>query len=349
MSEKHPPIRLTEMAARAGCAAKFSAGGLREILANLPLPVDPNVLVGHSGSDDAAVYRLSDELAIVLTVDFFTPIVDDPYDFGRVAATNAISDVYAMGGRPIAALNIAGFPEGGIAPGVLGEIMRGGADVARSAGVSIVGGHTVNDPELKYGLSVVGVIDPRRIVRNAGARPGDALIFTKALGTGVLATALKRGKLSPGRTRMIVESMTLSNREASELMLQHDPHACTDVTGFGLLGHGNEMAEGSNATLMIHSAAVAVMEGAREAVEEGCVTGGGKATQRFLADRVSFAPSVDATMTSILFDPQTSGGLLIAVPPAHAAPLLAALKANHPHAAIVGECVAKRDVSIIVD
>jgi selenide, water dikinase len=349
MTDKPYPIRLTEMAARAGCAAKFSAGGLREILAGLPLPVDPNVLVGHSGSDDAAVYRLSDELALVLTVDFFTPIVDDPYDFGRVAATNAISDVYAMGGRPVVALNIAGFPEGGIVPEVLGDIMRGGADVARSAGVSIVGGHTVNDPELKYGLSVVGLIDPRRIVRNAGAKPGDVLILTKALGTGVLATALKRGELSPEGTRTLVESMTLLNREASEIMLQHDPHAGTDITGFGLIGHANEMAEGSDATLVIHSAAVPIMDGAHDAAEKGFITGGGKATQKFLNDRVSISPSVDATMTALLFDPQTSGGLLIAVASEHAASLLAKLKKNHPHAALVGECVARRDVSIVVD
>lgn len=313
------------------------------------MPVDPNVLVGHSGSDDAGVYRLSDELAMVLTVDFFTPIVDDPYDFGRVAATNSLSDVYAMGGRPVVALNIAGFPEGSIPADVLGEIIRGGADVARFAGVSIVGGHTVNDPEVKYGLSVVGVIDPRRIVRNAGARPGDALILTKALGTGVLATALKRGQLSEEKTRLLVDSMTLLNREASELMLVHDVHACTDITGYGLIGHGNEMAEGSDVTVVFRAASVPVLDGAREAVERGFLTGGGKNTQRFLTPRISIASSVDATTTSLLFDAQTSGGLLIAVPPAQAAPLLAQLKLNHPQAAIVGECVMRRNVSIVVE
>jgi selenide,water dikinase len=337
------------MATRAGCAAKFSAAGLREILAGLPLPADPNVLVGHSGSDDAAVYRLSDELALVLTVDFFTPIVDDPYDFGRVAATNAISDVYAMGGRPMVALNIAGFPEGKVAPAVLGAIMRGGAEVARFAGVSVVGGHTVNDPELKYGMAVVGVIDPRRIIRNAGARVGDALILTKPLGTGVLATALKRGELSAETALKLVDSMTLLNREASELMLLHDPHACTDVTGFGLMGHANEMAEGSDATIVFHSSSVQFLDGAREAAERGFVTGGGKNTQKFLTPHISVAPSVDATTLTLLFDAQTSGGLLIAVAPAHAAPLLAELKPNHPHAAIVGEVVAKRDVHIVVE
>ena len=307
------------------------------------------MLVGHSGSDDAGIYRLNDEMAMVLTVDFFTPIVDDPYDFGRVAATNSLSDVYAMGGRPVVALNIAGFPEGVIPPDILGEIIRGGADVARAAGVSIVGGHTVNDPEVKYGLSVVGLIDPRRVVRNAGARPGDALILTKALGTGVLATALKRGALSPERTRALVDSMTLLNREASDLMLQHHAHACTDITGYGLLGHGNEMAEASNVTIVFHAAAAPLLDGAREAAAAGHLPGGTKTTQRFLTPRISVAPSVDATTLALLFDAQTSGGLLIAVAPEHADPLLAKLKKNHPAAAIVGEVVARGDVAIRVD
>ena len=313
------------------------------------MPVDPNVLVGHSGSDDAAVYRVSDDAALVLTVDFFTPIVDDPYDFGRVAATNSLSDVYAMGGRPVVALNIAGFPEGSIPPDVLGEIIRGGADVARAAGVSIVGGHTVNDPEVKYGLSVVGLIHPLRVVRNAGARAGDALILTKPIGTGVLATALKAGKLSEEKTRALVSSMTLLNREAAEYMLLHEPHACTDITGFGLIGHANEMAEGSDVTIVIHSAQVPLLDGARECVERGFVPGGSKNTQKFLTPRISIAPSVDATTQTLLFDAQTSGGLLVAVAPMHAPAFLAELKPNHPQAAIIGEVVSRRDVHIVVD
>jgi selenide, water dikinase len=313
------------------------------------MPVDPNVLVGHSGSDDAGIYRLSDEVAMVLTVDFFTPIVDDPYDFGRVAATNSLSDVYAMGGRPVVALNIAGFPEGVIPPDVLGEIIRGGADVARAAGVSIVGGHTVNDPEVKYGLSVVGLIHPMRVVRNAGARVGDVLILTKPIGTGVLATALKKGQLSEEKTRALVSTMTLLNREASEYMLLHEPHACTDITGFGLIGHANEMAEGSDVTIVIKSGHVPLLEGARECVERGFVPGGTKSTQKFLAPRIAIAPSVDATTQALLFDAQTSGGLLIAVAPHHAAPLLAELKPNHPQAAIVGEVAPRRDVHIVVE
>lgn len=305
--------------------------------------------MGHAGSDDAGVYRLSDDSALVATVDFFTPIVDDPYDYGRVAATNSLSDVYAMGGRPIVALNIAGFPENKIPPDVLGEIIRGGADVARTAGVSILGGHTVNDPEVKYGLAVIGLVDPRRIVRNAGAKAGDLLVLTKAIGTGVLATALKQRALSAERTKTLVDSMTQLNREASEAMLRHDPHACTDITGYGLIGHGNEMAEASGVTIVLRAASVPLLEGAREAVEQGHLTGGGNSTRRFMQDKVRIAAAVGETATSLLFDPQTSGGLLIAVAPDRATPLLAELKKNHPGATVVGECVARRDVSIVVE
>ncbi len=313
------------------------------------MPTDPNVLVGHAGSDDAGVYRLSDEAAMVLTVDFFTPIVDDAYDYGRVAATNSLSDVYAMGGRPVVALNVAGFPEDRLPAEVLREIMRGGADVARDAGVSIVGGHTVNDPEVKYGLAVVGLIDPRRIVRNTGAKAGDRLILTKPIGTGVLATQLKAGALSGERTKALVDVMTTLNREASEWMMKHDPHACTDVTGYGLIGHANEMAENSGITAVIHAADVPFIEGAPDAAATGYLTGGGNNTRKFLKDRVRFAPSVDETTTRLLFDAQTSGGLLIAVAPDRADSLLAGLRENHPQAAIVGECVARRDVPIVVE
>ena len=319
------------------------------MLSKLPLPSDPNVLVGHSGSDDAGVYRLSDDAALVVTVDFFTPIVDDAYDYGRVAATNSLSDVYAMGGRPIIALNIAGFPENKIPPEVLGEIIRGGSDVARDAAVSILGGHTVNDPEVKYGLAVVGVVHPLRIVRNAGARVGDVLILTKPIGTGVLATALKQRALTPEKTKLLVESMTQLNRYAAEAMLAHDPHACTDITGFGLAGHANEMAEGSGVTIVLRSATVPLLDGARTAVEKGYLTGGGNATRRFMQDKARIAPAVDETTATLMFDPQTSGGLLIAVAREQAGALLAELAANHPRAAIVGECVARQATAIVIE
>ncbi len=307
------------------------------------------MLVGHAGSDDAGVYRLSDDSALVVTVDFFTPIVDDAYDYGRVAATNSLSDVYAMGGRPIVALNIAGFPENKIPPEVLGEIIRGGADVARAAGVSVLGGHTVNDAELKFGLAVIGLIDPRRIVRNAGARVGDVLILTKAIGTGVLATALKQRALTPERTKALVDSMTHLNRDAAEAMLRHDPHAATDITGFGLIGHANEMAEGSNVTIVLHARHVPLLEGAREAVAQGYLTGGGNATRRFMKEKTSVAATIDEATATLLFDPQTSGGLLIAVARENAPALLADLKPKHPRAAIVGECVARGSHAIVVE
>lgn len=307
------------------------------------------MLVGHAGSDDAGVYRLSDDSALVVTVDFFTPIVDDAYDYGRVAATNSLSDVYAMGGRPIVALNIAGFPENKIPPDVLGEIIRGGADVARAAGVSIVGGHTVNDAEVKYGLAVVGLIHPDRIVRNIVARVGDVLILTKPIGTGVLATALKQRALSPERTKALVDSMTQLNRHASEAMLAHGAHAATDVTGFGLVGHAHEMAEGSAVTIVLRAGSVPWLDGAREAVEKGYLTGGGNATRRFMKDKTRIASSIDATTTSLLFDPQTSGGLLIAVAHERATALLEDLQKNHPRAAMVGECVARGDHAIVIE
>jgi selenide,water dikinase len=313
------------------------------------MPVDPNVLVGHAGSDDAGVYRISDEMAMVLTVDFFTPIVDDAYDYGRVAATNSISDVYAMGGRPVVALNIAGSPEKKLPPEVLREIIRGGADVARAAGVSIVGGHTVNDPEVKYGLAVVGMIDPRKIVRNAGARAGDRLILSKPIGTGVLATQLKAGALTPDAAGRLVDVMTTLNREASELMLAHGVRACTDITGFGLLGHGREMADASKVTIALRAADVPCIDGARDAVAQGYLTGGGNTNAAFLAPSVRLAPALDDATRALLFDPQTSGGLLMAVPPETADALLARLRVNHPQAAVVGTCVARTDVSITVE
>jgi selenide,water dikinase len=314
------------------------------------VPTDPNVLVGHAGSDDAGVYRISDELAMVLTVDFFTPIVDDAYDYGRVAATNSLSDVWAMGGRPVVALNIAAFPEQKLPAEVLREIIRGGADVARDAGVSIVGGHTVDDPEVKFGFAVVGLIDPRRIVRNGGARVGDKLILTKPIGTGVLATQLKAGALPVDGQRRLVGVMTTLNREAAERMLEHDPHACTDITGFGLVGHAHEMAENSDVTVVLESSRVPFIEGAREAAAQSYLTAGASKTRRFLMEQnaVAVASELVPDVAALMFDPQTAGGLLIALAPEGADALLARLHKHHAQAAIVGECVAKRDVSVVV-
>jgi selenide,water dikinase len=305
-------------------------------MSKLPGLSDPNVLVGHAGSDDAGVYRVSDDLALVLTVDYFTPIVDDPYDFGRVAATNALSDVYAMGGRPLAALNIAGFPEGLVPADALGEILRGGADQAAKAGVPVLGGHTVNDPEVKYGLAVVGQVHPDRIVTNSTARPGDRLVLTKPLGTGTLSTALKNGLLDDAGVARIVEVMTTLNDAASEAMLAHGVHACTDITGFGLAGHAGEMAAASGVTIEIDTAAVPVIEGALEAAAAGQRPGGANKNRTFLEDAMRIDGDIDESLLYLMFDPQTAGPLLIAVPEDRANALLDALRPAH--AAIVGTC-----------
>ena len=319
---------------------------MRDILEHLPLPADPNLLVGFNGADDAAVYRLDDERALVLTVDYFTPIVDDPFDFGRVAAANAFSDVYAMGGTPFIALNIAAFPEGELGPEVFAEILKGGAAVAREAGVVVAGGHTVSDPEVKYGMSVVGMIHPGRIVKNGGARPGDALVLSKPLGTGVLATKLKAGRLDDASYAALVGSMTLLNKRASEIMREHEVHACTDITGFGLLGHALEMAEASDVTLEIAASQVPVLPGAIEAIEERFIPGGAGTNRIFVYDSMKWVRPKDDTLDHLLVDPQTSGGLFVAVPQERSDAFVAALRATYPNAAVVGRVSAKGDVRL---
>jgi selenide,water dikinase len=309
---------------------------------------DPNVLVGHGGADDAGVYRISDDSALVLTVDFFTPIVDDPYDYGRVAAVNSLSDVYAMGGRPVVALNVAGFPEKEIPADILAEILRGGGDVAREAGVAIVGGHTIDDKEVKYGLSVVGFVDPNDMVTNAGAKPGDKLVLTKPIGTGVLSTQHMAEKLDEAGLARLVGVMTQLNREASEKMREFGVHACTDVTGFGLLGHAKNIARESDVTIEIDAASVPLIDGALDAARDGYLTGGGNKNRRFLADVLRFDTEPEENLTHLLFDPQTAGGLLVALPAENAQSFVDALRATHPHAAIVGECTAPSDVHLLV-
>jgi len=306
------------------------------------------VLVGHAGADDAGVYRVSDDMALVLTVDYFTPIVDDAYDFGRISATNSLSDVYAMGGRPIAALNIAGFPEGKIPADVLGEILRGGADQALKAGVPVLGGHTVNDPEVKYGLAVVGQVHPDRIVTNAGAKPGDRLILTKPIGTGMMATALKNEKLDQKGIARIVDVMTTLNNSASERMLTHGVHACTDITGYGLAGHAREMADASGVSIVIEKSAVPLIDGALQAVADGHIPGGARTNRKFFEKQLRIEGELDEHLQLLLFDPQTAGGLLIAVPEAEAEPLVSELRTTTPEAAIVGRCVDKGTATIVI-
>jgi selenide,water dikinase len=306
------------------------------VLRHLPAPTDPNLLVGTNTADDAGVYRLSDDLALVQTVDFFTPVVDDPYWFGAIAAANALSDVYAMGGRPITALNIVGFPVGALSLDVLSEILRGGADKVREAGVTLVGGHTVDDAEPKYGLSVTGTVHPDRIVTNAGAQAGDALVLTKALGSGIATTALKAGVASDQLRDSVIALMATLNRDASEAMLEIGVHAATDITGFGLLGHLGEMAAGSGLMATVKATAVPVLPGIFEHAEAGAIPGGTRRNLEFLAGRLHVDPAVGETLRLILGDAQTSGGLLIACPPESVADLLAALGRRGITSAVIG-------------
>ena len=329
---------LTAMARGAGCGCKLSPGLLAQALAHLPgLPTDRDILVGHAGMDDAAVYRLSDELAVVASVDFFTPMVDDAEVFGAIAATNALSDLYAMGATPLLALAVACYPRDAD-PDVLGAVMRGGARVAADHGCPVLGGHTVDDPEPKYGLSVLGTAHPDRLMTNAAGRAGDRLLLTKRLGVGIAVTAARHGDATalPGA----VASMLASNRAASAVALAHEVRCATDVTGFGLLGHLREMAAASGLAAWVDPAAIPVLPGVRELAAAGRVTGGGERNRAFLEPWVDLDPSVARTMATLLSDPQTSGGLLIAVAPARCTALAAALRAAGAEAHEVGRLCA---------
>jgi selenide,water dikinase len=314
---------------------------LAQVLRHVPIATDPRILVDASSRDDAAVFQVAPDRAIVATVDFFTPIVDDPYDFGRIAATNAFSDVYAMGAAPLVALNLVGWPRETLPLELLGEVMRGGADVARAAGAFVLGGHSVDDPEPKYGMVAIGEVHPDRIVTNAGARPGDSLVLTKPLGTGVLSTALKRELLSEADLAGAVETMTVLNAGAARAMLAVGVHAATDVTGFGLLGHLRTLLEASGAAAELAAAAVPLLPGARDLAERGAVPGGTTRNAASVAAVVTFADRVDATARLLLADAQTSGGLLIAVAPDRVDALVAALaREATPAAAVIGRVVA---------
>jgi len=332
-------IRLTQLANCAGCAGKAGIATLAQVLAPLRESFRaadfPDLLVGIEGPDDAAVYRISDELAIVQTVDFFPPVVDDPYTFGAVAAANAMSDVYAMGGDVLFALQVAGFPEDQ-PPEVLAEIFRGGAEKVAEAGGVIAGGHTLIDAEPKYGLCVTGSVHPDRIMRKGGARPGDALLLTKALGTGIVLTAARADECAPEHLHAAVDSMLLLNRHASHLARDAGMVACTDVTGFSLLGHAEEMARASGVRMVIEASNVPALPGAIEYARAGHVTGGGARNRRGLEGTVEFATTLPDDLEHLLFDPQTSGGLLIALPADGADALASALERDGLLAARVG-------------
>ncbi len=300
------------------------------------------MIVGFKGSDDAAVYRLSDEMALVLTVDFITPIVDDAYAFGQVAAANSLSDVYAMGGRPLAALNIVCFPSKSLEISELTRILEGARDKLEEAGVVMAGGHSVQDEELKFGLSVTGSVDPRQVVKNSTSRPGDRLLLTKPLGTGVQATAVKAKLLEPKEEESLVRQMAMLNKRASGVMLEFGAHAATDISGFGLIGHACEMADGSGYTLSIESEKVPYIKGVDRLVSLGLIPAAMYANRDFRLDMVEVNVGVPDWMINVLFDPQTSGGFLIAVAEEKAAPMLEEMqKAGYEAAAIIGEVVAR--------
>jgi selenide,water dikinase len=308
------------------------------VLRLLPKVDDPRVLVGHDTKDDAAVYRLDDTQAIVETLDFFTPVVDDPYWFGRIAAANAFSDVWAMGARPLFALNLVGWPVGKLPMETLGEVLRGGAEAARLAGAPVIGGHSIDDPEPKYGMAVTGIVHPDRILRNVGARPGDLLLLTKPLGSGIASTAVKRGIAPASLVDRIVEVMSELNRAAGEVLAASGAvHALTDVTGFGLLGHAWEMAEGSGVALRLRAEAVPVIEGVHDLAAQDVVPGGSKANLRWVLPNVRLAPGLRETTGIVLADAQTNGGLLAAVDRGRADAVQAALAAAGVRAVVIGE------------
>ena len=309
------------------------------MLARIPRVTNSNVLVGFDTADDAGVYQLTDDCALVQTVDFFTPIVDDPFAFGAIAAANSLSDVYAMGGRPISALSILAYPGKGDLED-LEEILKGGAEKMREADCAILGGHSVNDDEIKFGYAVTGTIHPQRIKTNAAARSGDALVFTKRLGTGVIGTALKRGIAAPEHVQAAIDSMLTLNRAACEAMLAFDVHACTDITGFGLIGHAREMAVGSGVTIEIHARNMQLLPGALDYARAGALPGGLMNNRDFASCAVEGQSDID----DLLYDPQTSGGLLISLPESDAAQLERAL----PSAYRIGRVTERRDKPVCI-
>ena len=328
-------VALTSLAHGAGCGCKLPAAALLPIVRGLPQRADERLLVGSSTADDAAVFRLTDDIALVLTIDFFTPIVDDPYDFGRIAAANALSDVYAMGGRPIAAMNVVAFPLEQLGPGVLGQIMRGGADVAAAAGISIVGGHSIDDREPKYGLAVTGIVDPGAVISNAGAHVGDALVLTKPLGVGAVTTARKRGHRDDGLLARAVATMVALNDDASAAARAAGAHAMTDVTGFGLLGHLHSLARSSGVAAVIDAAAVPALDGALELLGDGDgdgdgLSGGSRRNRDYAETFTTWANGVPEPRRRLLCDAMTSGGLLAAVPESMDGAVIGRLVAGEP-------------------
>lgn len=341
-------VRLTELVEAAGCAAKIAPGALAEVLADLPRVESDRLLVGFDASDDACVWDLDGGRGLVQTVDFFPPMVDDPFLFGQVAAANALSDVYAMGGTPALALNLLCFPNC-LGIEVAGQILAGGAERCREAGCVVAGGHSINDHEPKYGLAVSGFVALDRLLANATAREGDAVVLTKALGTGVLTTSYKAGLLDEAGLRVATDSMISLNATPMRCAADLTPHACTDVTGFSLMGHSCELAEASGLTLRIKASAVPLMARAREMAQMGLIPAGAYRNRDFFGPRVALDESLDLDLTDVLFDPQTSGGLLMALSEGEADALVARLRDEGLPAAVIGTLVPRGTHSVVVE
>jgi selenide,water dikinase len=324
-------------------------GDLGEILQHLPAEINPDVLVGMETKDDAGALWVSEDLAMIQTVDFFTPIVDDPYDYGQIAAANSLSDIYAMGGIPRTALNILGFPNTIIDKKTVSRIILGGYEKAREAGVAVLGGHSVKDPELKFGLAVTGFINPGEIIRNSTAKPGDLLVLTKPIGTGILTTALKNEKLPDDLLRTITTVMKQLNKTASETMKRYKAHACTDITGYGLMGHLFEMVEGSSVSAIIEAEKVPLFPRVLEFARAGNIPGGLKENLAYMQPMIKITPGIEEATINVLHDPQTSGGLLISLPPENAQALVKDLRENSGiNTVIIGEMLPKGDAAIEV-
>jgi len=318
-------------------------------LSGLPKqPFDKNLIVGFDTADDAGVYRLRDDLAIVQTLDFFTPIVDDPFVYGQIAALNSINDVWAMAGTPLTAMAITCFPKKGVDPAILGEIMRGGLETLNKYGVTLIGGHSVDNEQIMFGYSVTGVIDPNKIATNSGARAGDVIILTKPIGTGVISTGIKWGKTNDGVASKSVETMLTPGRYAAEAMREFDVKGATDVTGFALLGHAWEMAKASQVTIELDSRAVPLLEGALELAAEGMLTSGDKTNREYVGKDIEVGESIGKETRSLLFDPQTAGGMLISIHPERATDLLARLRENYSQAQAIGRVLERGACSITV-
>jgi selenide,water dikinase len=313
-----------------------------------PQPKDENVLVGFDKADDAGVYRLRDDLAIVQTVDFFTPIVDDPFVYGQIAALNSINDVWAMAGTPLTALAITCFPKKGVDVGVLGEIMRGGQETLNQHGVTLIGGHSVDSEQIMFGYAVTGVIDPAKIASNAGARPGDVIILTKPIGTGVISTGIKLGKASDETVAASVDTMMTPGKFAAEAMREFEVKGATDVTGFALIGHAWEMAKASSVTLEIDAGAVPLIDGALELAAAGMLTSGDKTNREYIGEDIEIEAALDVNLIKLLFDPQTAGGMLIAISADRADGLLERLRENYPRARKIARVLEPGEHAIVV-